>query len=60
MKEPKVVLWRSRDGWRWRIKAANGRIVGESGEAYGELRKAIAGLAVASAIMRQAKPEVVH
>jgi uncharacterized protein YegP (UPF0339 family) len=60
MKNPKIVLRRAKDGWRWRIKAANGRIVGESGEAYRELRKAIAGLAVAAAIMRQAKPEIIH
>lgn len=23
------------DGWRWRVRARNGRIIAESGEAYG-------------------------
>lgn len=27
-------VWKAKDGWRWRLKAANGRIVAESGEAY--------------------------
>lgn len=27
-------IYLARDGWRWRLKARNGRIVAESGEAY--------------------------
>ena len=27
-------IYRARDGWRWRAKRANGRIVADSGEAY--------------------------
>jgi uncharacterized protein YegP (UPF0339 family) len=27
-------IWNSRDGYRWRLWSANGRIVAESGEAY--------------------------
>lgn len=37
-------IWKAKDGWRWRLKAANGRIVAESGEAYtrkGDARKAM-------------------
>ena len=27
-------IWHAKDGWRWRLKARNGKIVAESGEAY--------------------------
>lgn len=27
-------IYKARDGWRWRVKARNGRIIAESGEAY--------------------------
>lgn len=29
-----VVIYEAADGWRWRMVAANGAIVAESGEAY--------------------------
>lgn len=29
-----VTTYQSKDGWRWRLKARNGRIVADSGEAY--------------------------
>jgi len=34
MKRPRFVVYQARDGWRWRLVAANGRIIAESGEAY--------------------------
>lgn len=43
MKRSKVVVWKAKDGWRWRAVAANGRIVGEGGEGYSSRRKAVAG-----------------
>lgn len=43
MREPKVTIYHAKDGWRWRLRAANGRIVAESGEAYTERGKAFAG-----------------
>jgi len=27
-------VYQARDGWRWRLVAANGKIIAESGEAY--------------------------
>ncbi len=27
-------VWQAKDGWRWRLKSSNGRIIAESGEAY--------------------------
>lgn len=30
----KVQIYEAKDGWRWRIRARNGRIIAESGEAY--------------------------
>jgi uncharacterized protein YegP (UPF0339 family) len=29
-----VTVYKAADGWRWRMKAANGRTVADSGEAY--------------------------
>ena len=40
-------VYKSADGWRWRIKAANGRIVADGGEAYARragATRAVAGL----------------
>lgn len=34
MKRPKFVVYKAKDGWRWRLVAANGRVVADSGEAY--------------------------
>jgi len=36
----------AKDGWRWRARAANGRIIAESGEAYEEKRGAEHGVSV--------------
>jgi DNA (cytosine-5)-methyltransferase 1 len=33
-KRPKVTIYLARDGWRWRLKAKNGRIQAVSSEAY--------------------------
>jgi len=30
----RLKIWKSADGWRWNCKAHNGKIVGESGEAF--------------------------
>jgi uncharacterized protein YegP (UPF0339 family) len=40
MNRGKWQVWQAKDGWRWRLKAANGRIVAESGEAYTRERDA--------------------
>jgi len=29
-----VRVYKAKDGWRWRMRAGNGRIVADSGEAY--------------------------
>lgn len=34
IRHPKFQPYRARDGWRWRLKAANGRILADSGQAY--------------------------
>ena len=30
----KLDIWKALDGWRWKVIAANGKLVAESGEAY--------------------------
>jgi uncharacterized protein YegP (UPF0339 family) len=37
----KAEIYLARDGWRWRLKARNGRIVADSGEAYTRERDAV-------------------
>lgn len=29
-----VEFWESGDGWRWRVRARNGRLIATSGEAF--------------------------
>jgi uncharacterized protein YegP (UPF0339 family) len=37
----RVTIWLAADGWRWRRRAANNRIISESGEAYARARDAM-------------------
>lgn len=30
----KLIIWKAKDGWRWHVKARNGKLVAESGESY--------------------------
>lgn len=30
----KLIIWKAKDGWRWHVKARNGKIIAESGESY--------------------------
>ena len=39
MRRPKFTVYQSRDGWRWRLTAANGRIIA-TGEAHTRERDA--------------------
>jgi len=34
MKPMTLTIYQAADGWRWRLKASNGRIVADGGEAY--------------------------
>jgi uncharacterized protein YegP (UPF0339 family) len=43
MKGYKLHVYRAKDGWRWQMTAGNGKIVAESGEAYTNRSKCIAG-----------------
>lgn len=50
-----ITIYRSKDGWRWRMKASNGNIVADSAEAYVSERNAKRAAArVASAAIRLA------
>lgn len=35
-----LTVYPAADGWRWRLRAKNGRIVADSGEAYARKRNA--------------------
>lgn len=52
MKQPRFHVYQAKDGWRWHLKAANGRIVAQ-GEAH--TRKADAERAVATVKAAAAK-----
>lgn len=40
MKRPRFVIYPAADGYRWRLLAANNRLIAEGGEAYGRKRDA--------------------
>ncbi len=49
-REYRIEMWRSKDGWRWRIRHVNGNILASS-EAYStkkDCRDTVAGLAKAT------------
>lgn len=47
-----VELYRDKSAnWRWRVKAANGRIVADSSEGYVNFIDCVSGLSVAAAIL---------
>ena len=41
MKHPHFQTYQAKDGWRWRLRAGNGLIVAESGEAYASHRNCL-------------------
>lgn len=38
---PRLTVYRAKDGWRWNYRAANGRIMADSAEAYVERGKCV-------------------
>lgn len=40
MRNNKFEVYKALDGWRWRLKSRNGRIIADSGQAYSSKRKA--------------------
>lgn len=38
---PRLTVYRAADGWRWNYRAANGRIMADSAEAYTERNKCL-------------------
>ncbi len=47
----KVEIYKAKDGWRWRAKAANGKIVADSGEAYERRVDCVHGLGIARDVL---------
>lgn len=41
MRQPTFEVYKAADGWRWRLKAKNHKIVADSGEAYLSKRSCI-------------------
>jgi len=44
---PHVEMYQAKDGWRWRARAANGKIVADGAEAYKTKAGLLRGLEVA-------------
>lgn len=42
MRHPTLEIYEAKDGFRWRLKAANGAVIAEGGEAYARKPKASA------------------
>lgn len=53
-------FYRSPDGWRWRIRAANGRIVADSAEAYVRLGAALYGASLVTNMHVNGRPGTEH
>lgn len=55
MRKPRFVVYKARDGWRWRLVAANGRIIA-TGEAHTQPQdawRAVATVREAAALARE-------
>ena len=37
----RMLVYHAKDGWRWRLKAQNGNIIADSGQAYVRQRNAL-------------------
>jgi uncharacterized protein YegP (UPF0339 family) len=46
MKQAHFEVYKAKDGWRWALKAKNGKIVSDSGEAFTTKRGALASVQV--------------
>ena len=57
MRRPKFTVYQSRDGWRWRLTAANGRIIA-TGEAHTRKADAVRAAANLPGIADKADREV--
>jgi len=44
MKTAKFEYYEATDGWRWRLKATNGKIIATGGEAYSSKRTCLGGI----------------
>ena len=59
MKAPRFQVYQARDGWRWRLKAANGRIIADSGEAYTRKRDADRAVATVQDVVVRLKAKTI-
>ena len=46
-----VTIYEAKDGWRWRARSSNGKIVAESGEAYKRRYDASYGMTLAGYLL---------
>jgi len=57
VKAPRFEVYRAKDGWRWRLVAANGRIVA-TGEAHTRKGDAVRACARLASLAESASPPV--
>jgi uncharacterized protein YegP (UPF0339 family) len=59
--QPKFEVYPARDGWRWRLRAANGRIVatGEAHTCKADAVRAAAALSGLAEVASKQSPEVI-
>ncbi len=46
MKQARFEVYKAKDGWRWALKAKNGRIIADSGESFTRKETALASVQV--------------
>lgn len=56
MKQARFEVYKAKDGWRWALKAKNGRIIADGGEAFTRKETALASVQI---IKNQAASAVV-
>lgn len=52
-RDGEIQKYQAKDGWRWRLVAANGRTVAEGGEAYTRLRDLGRAIAMVQGMFRR-------
>jgi len=50
-KKPQIDVYKAEDGWRWRVRANNGRVLADGGEAYRRRSACVRGIEAASDIL---------
>lgn len=60
MKQARFEVYKAKDGWRWALKAKNGRIIADGGEAFTRKETALASVKLIQESAASATVDVVN